>query len=396
MRVCDLTHAYTACSGGIRTYIDAKRRAIRDDTDWEHILVIPGERDAVEREGRLTTVRIAGPVIPGAAPYRLLLRTDKVKAALRDARPDLVELTSLYTCPWAAFGYQKEARADGRDCAVSAFYLTDLPTAYVEPVATRLGGPHVGQWAKARASAYVRAVYDRCDLAFTSFPEHVDLLRGLGIDTPVYNVPLGVDLDLFHPSRRSEAVRARFGAAVDDLLMFYAGRLDSEKYVHTLVDAVERLPASLHPTLVMAGEGPYRDDLEARARENGRLVVLPYVQRKEALAELMASADLYLTAGPHETFGLSVVEAQAAGLPVVGVRAGALIERVPEGSGLLGPVGDADAMAANIQAAFVQREAMGRASRDYVAAHLSWDATFRRVFHAYASVVQTKTARAAA
>ena len=395
MRICDLTHAYTESSGGIRTYIDAKRRAILDETDWEHVLVIPGERDAVERDGRLTTVRIAGPVIPGAAPYRLLLRMDKVRAALREVRPDLIELTSLYTCPWAAFGYRKEARAAGRACTVSAFYLTDLPTAYVEPVAARLGGAAVGQWAKAQAARYVRAVYDRCDLAFTSYPEHVDLLLGLGIDTPVFNVPLGVDLDFFHPERRSDAVRARFGVAEGDLLMVYAGRLDSEKYVHTLVDALERLPAALNPTLVMAGEGPYREDLEARARENGRLVVLPY-QPKDDLADLMASADLYLTAGPHETFGLSVVEAQAAGLPVVGVRAGALIERVPEGTGLLGPVADAEAMATNIQAVFVQRDEMSAAARRFVAAGLSWEATFRRVFRAYESAVRPDPVLAAA
>lgn len=386
MRICDLTHAYTESSGGIRTYIDAKRRAILDGTDWEHVLVIPGERDAVERDGRLTTVRVAGPVIPGAAPYRLLLRMDKVRAALRDAQPDLIELTSLYTCPWAAFGYRKEAAAAGRACAVSAFYLTDLPTAYVEPVAKRLGGEAVGRWAKAQASRYVRAVYERCDLAFTSYPEHVELLLGLGIETPVWNVPLGVDLDFFYP-RRNHALRARLGAADGDLLMVYAGRLDSEKYVHTLVDALERLPASLNPRLVMAGEGPYRADLEARARANGRLAVLPY-QSKDDLADLLASADLYLTAGPHETFGLSVVEAQAAGLPVVGVCAGALIERVPEGTGLLGPVGDAEAMATNVQAVFVQRDEMGAAARAHVAASFSWEGTFRRVFRAYENVVQ--------
>ena len=395
MRICDLTHAYTECSGGIRTYIDAKRRAILDRPGWEHVLIIPGERDAVERDGRLTTVRIAGPVIPGAAPYRLLLRMDKVKAALRDARPDLVELTSLYTCPWASFGYRKEAAAEGHACAVAAFYLTDLPTAYVEPVATRLGGEAVGRWAKAQAARYVRAVYERCDLAFTSYPEHVEYLLGLGIETPVWNVPLGVDLDFFHPRRRSAAVRTRFGVAEGDLLMAYAGRLDSEKYVHTLVDALERLPASLNARLVMAGEGPYRADLEARARQNGRLVVLPY-QPKDALADLLASADLYLTAGPHETFGLSVVEAQAAGLPVVGVRAGALVERVPEGTGLLGPVGDAEAMATNIQAAFVQRDEMGAAARAYVAANLSWEATFERVFRAYETVVRPDSAFVAA
>ncbi len=392
MRLCDLTHAYTASSGGIRTYIDAKRQYILDRTDGEHLLIVPGEQDEVEERGRLTTVRVAGPVIPGAAPYRLLLRMDKVKAALRRYRPDLVELTSLYTCPWAAFSYRKDAAEAGHPCAVSAYYLTDLPTAYVEPAATRLGGEAVGQWAKQQATRYMQAIYTRLDLAFTSHPEHVDLLLGLGVEAPVYNVPLGVDLDLFHPHRRSDDVRARFDAGPDDLVLLYAGRLDSEKYVHTLVDALERLPAALRPRLVLAGEGPHREALEARAAalaasDERRLFVLPYVQDKRELAALMASADVYLTAGPHETFGLSVVEGQAAGLPVVGVYAGALRERVPAGTGLLGPVADAEAMAANIERVAAERAAMGAAARAHVAASFSWEASFEKIFRAYGQVI---------
>ena len=62
----------------------------------------------------------------------------------------------------------------------------------------------------------------------------------------------------------------------------------------------------------------------------------------------MASADVYVSAMADETFGVSIVEAQASGLPVVGVAAGAMIDRVTDDIGRLGPVDNSDAMAANI------------------------------------------------
>lgn len=402
LRYCDLTHAYTDTSGGIRTYLDAKRRYIVEHTDATHTLIIPGAEDSVERDGRLTTVRIASPLIPGAAPYRLFVRPDKVHAALRAADPDVLELTSLYTSPWAAFRYRREARRLGRTCVVSGWYFTDLPTAYVEPVVRRFAGARAAAWAKAAATAYVRAIFAQTDLTFTASAEHAALLARIGVRVPIHHVTLGVDFRLFTPARRSEAVRARFGVGPDDLLLVYAGRLDGEKDVLTLARALELLPPSLGARLVMMGEGPYRAVLEARARDlearcgAPRLFVLPYVRQKEELAALLASADVYVTAGPHETFGLSVVEAQACGLPVVGVRAGALVDRVPEGTGLLGPVADPAAMAQNIVRVAAERAAMGRAALELVRRTLSWEACFAQVFAAYEAALPTRSLALAA
>lgn len=383
MRVCDLTHAYTDTSGGIRTTIDAKRRYILDHTPHEHVLIAPGAEDRIERHGRATTIRIAGPTIPGAAPYRFFLRMDKVRAALARVQPDVIELHTFYTSPWAAFSYGK-----AHPVAITAFYHTDLPSAYVYPAVTRLAGQRLGRVTKGWTEAYVRAVFDRCDHGFAVSEGLIRTLRVMGIATPLEAVPLGVDLALYHPSKRDPALRDRLGIAGDGLFLVYAGRLDGEKAVHLLADAVERLPAALRPKLVLAGEGPHRAALAARARGNDRLLVLPYVQHEEELARLLASADVYVTAGPHETFALSVVEAQASGLPVVGVAAGALIDRVPPGVGRLGPVGDAGAMAGLVAEVTAEREAMAVAARAHVEASFSWERTFERLFVAYESVVE--------
>jgi alpha-1,6-mannosyltransferase len=82
-----------------------------------------------------------------------------------------------------------------------------------------------------------------------------------------------------------------------------------------------------------------------------------------------------------ETFGVSVIEAQAAGLPVVGVAAGAMLDRVDPETGRLGPVDDSAAMAANIlEVLHSDRAAMGRAARAHVEGRFSWDRTFQALF----------------
>lgn len=90
-----------------------------------------------------------------------------------------------------------------------------------------------------------------------------------------------------------------------------------------------------------------------------------------------------MTAGPHETFGLAVIEAQAAGLPVVGVAGGALRERVPEGLGYLAPVGDAAAMAAGIVRVAAEREQIAQRARAHVERNFAWTRTFTELLADY-------------
>jgi len=398
VRFCDLTFAYTATSGGIRTYLDQKRRYILEQTEHEHVLIVPGEEDAVEREGRATTYRIASPMIPGCEPYRFFCRPAALGDALREAAPDVIELGSFFLEPWTAFRYRKEQGESGRRCFVSGYFHTDLADAYVgSPVRAALSGQalawseHVamlgsklGDWIETGATSYFGSLFKKCDAMFAASPAQVQRLAGYGIDDALL-VPLGVDLTRFHPRRRSADVRRRLGAMEGTALLVYAGRLDNEKRVGVLVDAFMRL-ARTDARLLLIGEGPMRAELEARAKDTGGLTVLPYEKNPEALADLLASADVYVTAGPHETFGLSVIEAQASGLPVVGVRSGALIERVPPSCGRLGAVDDAEEMARNIEEVLREARALGAAARAHVVdAGFGWDSTFKTLFAAYAA-----------
>lgn len=379
VKICDLTQSYAATGGGVRTYIHAHRDYVQGHTGHEHLLIVPGAADAEVRDGRTTTYTVASPLVPGSTAYRLLLRSDKVLRILRRERPDVINAYCAYNLPWTAFHFRKQHRTK-----IVGVYMTDVPTAYVEPAVRRVGGSWLAARARHAAEAYARALYNRCDATVAISPALAERLYAMGVRN-VECVPLGVDLDTFAPARRDPAVRRRLGVRDDDLMLVYAGRLDGEKRARVVADAFDLLPPECRATLVLAGEGPLRSELAERAARRERMHVLPFVQDRVELATLLASADLYVSAMPFETFGLSVLEAQACGLAVVGVRGGAMQDRVPEGVGVLGPVDDAAAMARNIaRHSPAEWHARGRRARALVEAEFSWQRTFERMLALYA------------
>lgn len=398
MKFCDITMAYNESSGGIRTYIHEKRRYLLDHTEHEHLLIVPGETDRVERCGRSKIVYLAGPLLPNQDAYRFFVRPDRIREVLLAHRPDVVELGSYYLEPWAVFAYRDRLREAGENCLVGCYFHTDVAEAYVAAPLRSLAHDWFEDWSETLASLgeklavlagsgaerYIRSVFAPCDLAIAPSQAQAERLRGYGIEN-VEIVPLGVDLELFHPRRRDEAVRAGQGASAESCVLIYAGRLSAEKRVFTLVETLKRLPASAKARLWITGHGPLAEALATASEALPALRLLPYERDRTAFASLLASADVYLTAGPHETFALSVIEAQACGLPVVGVAAGALRDRVPDGLGFLGPVDDTAAMAEHILRAYASRSEIGLKARQHVEANFGWDSTFRRLLSCYAA-----------
>jgi alpha-1,6-mannosyltransferase len=385
MKFCDITMAYNAKSGGIKTYLEEKRRFLRDATDHEHLLIVPGSRDRVRRSGRTTTITIKSPLLPGQGEYRFFITPTKIKQVLLEEAPDVIELGSCYAEPWAAFAYRREQRERGGDCVMGAYFHTDVAKAYVAAplraaahdwvrdvsVSLASGVEKIADVAATGAQRYIRYVFSHCDLKFAASPSQAARLREYGVDD-VEVAPMGVDLRLFAPRRRSEAVRQHYGAYADTTVLMFAGRLCAEKRVLTTIEAFESLPLDMKAQLWLMGDGPQRVDVEAAAARNPSIRVFDYEGDRRRFAELLASADIYVSAGPFETFGLSVIEAQASGLPVVGVDAGALRERVRPGLGFLGDVDDARAMGANIVKAAQERLAIGGRARAHIAEHFSW------------------------
>lgn len=372
----DLTQSWSDVGGGVRTYLRHKRRHILDNTPHRHLLIVPGKRDSVEVEhgGRGITVTLASPRVPGSPHYRLMLRNGAVSSVLGDHRPDLIECQDAYNLPWAAVGHAK--RHPGT--ALVAAYCTDFPTVYVERPFTKWLGRPIGAASSRLCYRYCSRLYRNFDAVYAmSENGGAAKLRALGVgDVDV--VPLGVELGQFSPEKRNPALRRKLGLEEEQPLLVYAGRLDMEKRPQVVVEAFRRLPHSLGAGLLLIGDGPLRDQFTGL--EADRIFAPGYCCDRDDLAAWLASADLYVSAMADETFGISVIEAQASGLPVVGVAAGAMVDRVPNGLGLVGDVDDAAVMASNIMAVLAgDMAAMGERARAH-ALQFSWDQSMELLF----------------
>jgi phosphatidylinositol alpha 1,6-mannosyltransferase len=154
----------------------------------------------------------------------------------------------------------------------------------------------------------------------------------------------GVDADLFTPERRSAAWRARLGAAPDDMLVIYVGRLAREKKLDRLAAALGRL-TGVHVAVV--GTGPDEDRLKNVFA--GLPVTFTGVLRGTDLAAAYAASDVFAFPSDTDTFGNVVLEAMASGLPVVATTVGGQTDLISHGTtGLLFAPDDVDQFAAHI------------------------------------------------
>jgi glycosyltransferase involved in cell wall biosynthesis len=131
--------------------------------------------------------------------------------------------------------------------------------------------------------------------------------------------------------------------------------LSDKKGLAVLLDALARRAAAGRPpvSLDVVGDGPERQALDTRARELGLDGAVRFhgLESRDAVARRMAESDLFVLPSRVETFGVALVEALAAGLPVVATDVGVAGEVVTERAGVIVPAGDADALAAGIDRA---------------------------------------------
>jgi glycosyltransferase involved in cell wall biosynthesis len=163
---------------------------------------------------------------------------------------------------------------------------------------------------------------------------------------------------------RDAALRARVLLGQRAPLVLTVARLDAQKGVAYLLDAAAEVPDAI---FVIAGEGPERATLEARATSLGIAHRVRFLGHRRDIPALLAIADLFVLPSLWEGLPLSVLEAMAAGVPVVATRIGGTDELVRDGeTGTLAPPENGPALAEAIRAVLYDRE---RALRMAAAAH---------------------------
>jgi glycosyltransferase involved in cell wall biosynthesis len=202
-------------------------------------------------------------------------------------------------------------------------------------------------------------------------------------------VPNGVDLVRFAPRPADPALRTALGLDPAVPVVGYFGRLEHGKGVDVLLDAAARVQAKLPAAFVLVGGGPLRAPLAARAAAAG----LParFVGQRDDVPELLRLCAVVVLPSRQEAFGRVLIEAMAAGVPVVATAVGGIPEVCTDGvTGLLVPPEDPDALAAAIaltltdQAATAARVAAAAAD---VRARFDLDAHAARVQAVYARVL---------
>ncbi|BBY42463.1 alpha-(1-2)-phosphatidylinositol mannosyltransferase [Mycolicibacterium celeriflavum] len=354
MRVVQVANFYGPRSGGLRTAVD-RLGAEYCARGHEVYLVVPGARSEW-RELPSGVVRISLPArrIPFTGGYRAAL-PGPVTALLEQLTPDALEVSDRLTL--------RSLGAWGRQHGVATVMIShERLDRLVGQLLPKRAAHKVADAANRRTAQSYDAVV--CTTGFAR--DEFDRIHA----SNVFTVPLGVDLDQFHPRHRSASVRQRW-ARPEQTLLVHCGRLSVEKHAHRSIDTVAALHATgVDARLIVVGDGPLRTRLE---RQAARLPVhfTGYIGCRDTVASILATADVALAPGPHETFGLAALEALASGTPAVVSRTSALTEILDAGSGVAAdnnPVAIANAVASVIS----RPETVRRNEARRRAEHFTW------------------------
>jgi phosphatidylinositol alpha 1,6-mannosyltransferase len=315
--------------------------------------------------------RVPSVPLPGYPTFRLGLPTPATRKAIVAHGTDVVHLASPVAL--GAWG-TRVARAE--HLPTIAVYQTDLP-GYARAY-------HLGRATEAFAWRWLRDVHNTAGRTLAPSTMTAAELDAHGLER-VCLWGRGVDTERFHPSLRDERLRADI-APDGEVIVGYVGRLAIEKRVDLLA-AVAALPGV---KLAVTGGGPMEEELRA-ALPSAAFLGTRYGAE---LARIYASLDVFVHTGPFETFGQTIQEASASGLPIVAPASGGPLDLVDDGeTGYLVPPGDRDALSAAVRKLAddpALRAQLGAAARRRVLGR-TWSALTDELLGHYVAVIDADT-----
>lgn len=372
MRVAIITESFLPQINGVSNSV-AKIAEHLARRGHEALIMAPWSAETPSRYAGARVVPLGALPMPGYPQVRIATTPRwALERTLRDFRADVVHLASPINV-----GLRGLMAAQRLDLPTVAVYQTNVPS-----YAAQYGLPAMEAMLRWR----VQLIHETATLSLVPSRASWELLHAMGVTT-LELWGRGVDADLFHPSRRCDTWRTEV-APRGGRIVGFVGRLAPEKQV----DDLARLCDLPDTTVVIVGDGPARAELAARlprAHFTGAL-------RGEALAAACASFDVFVHPGEHETFGQTLQEAHASGVPVVAVAAGGPLDLVEPGrTGHLYSPGDLAGLQRHVADLLddeTLRRTMGAEARRTVEAR-SWTALGDRLLDHYASAVAANQAQ---
>jgi phosphatidylinositol alpha 1,6-mannosyltransferase len=311
--------------------------------------------------------RVPSVPLPGYPTFRLGLPSPATRKAIVRHGTDVVHLASPVAL--GAWG-TRVARAE--HLPTVAVYQTDLPN-YARAY-------HLGRATEALTWHWLRDIHNSAGRTLAPSSMTAAELDDHGLER-VWLWGRGVDTERFHPSLRDERLRAEI-APDGEVIVGYVGRLAIEK-------RVDLLAAVAQPgvKLAVTGGGPMEEELRAALP----CAVFLGMRYGADLARIYASLDVFVHTGPFETFGQTIQEASASGLPVIAPASGGPLDLVDDGeTGYLIPPGDPGALSAAVRKLAddpALRAGFGAAARRRVSGR-TWSALTDELLGHYVAVVE--------
>ena len=301
---------------------------------------------------------------------KLALPRPSIGYALEKFQPNLIHVVNPAILGMAGIYYAKKL-----NYPLMASYHTHLPQ-YLQHYG--LGFLEGVMW------DLVKNTHNQAMLNLCTSTVMIDELRSHGVER-LDLWQRGVDTEQFHPRFKSDEMRSHLTQGhPEDTLFLYVGRLSAEKEIQQILPVLQAIP---NCRLALVGDGPYRQELEKIfAGTNTHFV--GYL-RGDDLASAFASSDAFLFPSRTETLGLVLLEAMAAGCPVVAANSGGIPDIVTNGvNGYLFEPSDRDGLVTATQNLFYDRhEAMCFAAR-HEAEKWGWESAAKQLQKYYEQTVK--------
>jgi glycosyltransferase involved in cell wall biosynthesis len=371
MRIALFTETFLPKVDGIVTRLSHTVEHLQRMGD--QVLVISPDGGLTEYKGA-QIYGVPGFPLPLYPELKLALPRPSIGQVLEEFRPDLIHIVNPAVLGLGGLYYAKS-----QTVPLVASYHTHLPK-YLEHYG--LGMLEGLLW------EILKAMHNQAHLNLCTSTAMQDELTDHGIER-VELWQRGVDTELFQPHWASREVRSQLTQGnPDSPLLLYVGRLSAEKEIDRIKPILEAIPSA---RLALVGDGPYRQELEKIFADT--LTYFAGYRTGQDLAAAFASADAFIFPSRTETLGLVLLEAMAAGCPVIAANAGGIPDIVTDGVNgyLFNPQDDGGAIAATqrLLAQAEERETIRQNAREE-AERWGWAAATRQLKRYYQTVLSSQ------